>query len=740
MAAHEGDLVVERQELARDRIQQGRGIAVWKVGAADRSAEQDVADDRERQVGRDEHEMTGRVAGTVQDVEFGPGDLDPLALGQPAVGRDRGTVLDAELHRLMRQPVQQEGIAPIGTYHRNRRGTFRAGRVQLVAQGRGTGGVVDMAMGQKDLVDLHAVARDRGQDHRHVTARVDDGAAAGRLVEEDRAVLPKRRDGDDDCLEHDHDDGVSEHAEQTRRVAALDGRRNRGRDHETIARIAVLMKSAAGRGDRGETTVPRAMVLLAAGLVSSIAWTGPLAAQESVTPPSAVAAPAETDTGVLAPVDLDHLIAPVALFPDPLLSLILQAATLPLQVVQADRFLDQVAQDKRMQPPEDWDPAVLGLLNYPPVIKGMSAQLDWTQNLGDAVMNQLADVQASIQQVRSEVQARGGLVTDDKNQVIVSDGIIQIVPADPDKIYIPRYDYVPAAQAELPTAAAQPALVEASDVEPATAEPVAAEPPPPDAKPATPEETAGTASAESNVVVEQPAAAPPPAYPTYAGYPPPPVAYSQPYPSYTSTAATFVGGAFVGGIIGYAIGDDDDDYHGYGGDGRRTNISGNTVNIVGNGNRPRSATDVQAQLRQRSGTNVASNRQQRVNATGLAPAKRPAISAVPGASARPAVRPTGRATAVRDNKGGLGQVTSARDTRQTKQRVQHSKSVGKPAASRPAAVRRAASTTKPTKALASKRSGSSAFAGVGRGGNDRKAGKRGASSRSGKRGGRAGRR
>jgi hypothetical protein len=369
-------------------------------------------------------------------------------------------------------------------------------------------------------------------------------------------------------------------------------------------------------------------------------------------------APAALD--LLTPSDLDKLVGPVALYPDPLLSLILQASTQPLEIVQADRFLDKRKTDPNAQPPSTWDSSVLGLLNYPPVVKSMSDQLDWTQKLGDAVLNQLGDVQASIQQVRSDVRARGGLLSDDKNSVVVQNGLIEILPTDPDKIYIPQYD---AASLEPPPS--PPARPPATQVTASTSSSTTTV----QAKPAG--TTVVETTTPTTVVVQEPAYA-------YA-YPPPPVTYAEPYPSYTSSAATFLGGAVVGGLLGYAIGDSDHDVdvnvnrswngydHGYYGapaggwnNGNRTNISGNTINVVGSGDRI-SATSVQSELQQRvgGGTTVAASRQA-VSVRSPSPV-RPTISAVAGEASD--INPS------KSRSGGFGDVTSAREANATRTRT-----------------------------------------------------------------------
>ena len=138
--------------------------------------------------------------------------------------------------------------------------------------------------------------------------------------------------------------------------------------------------------------------------------------------------------------ELDTLVAPIALFPDPLLAAVLQASVVPLDVVQAARFLDDYAKDPTQTPDADWDPAVLGLLAFPTVLKGMNEHLDWVQEMGDAVTQRLPDVQDSIQQVRAEFYAGGVLKSDDKQTVEVDSEIIRITPVDPNQIFVPVYD------------------------------------------------------------------------------------------------------------------------------------------------------------------------------------------------------------------------------------------------------------------------------------------------------------
>ena len=248
----------------------------------------------------------------------------------------------------------------------------------------------------------------------------------------------------------------------------------------------------------------------------------------------------------LGPNVINGLVARVALYPDPLLALVLQGSTLPLQVVQATRFLEKRARDASLQPDPGWDTSIVGLLNYRTVLVMMNDDLDWTETLGTAVVNQLPDVQAAVQQVRSELQAAGTLVSNERQTVTVDADTIRIQPASPEVIYVPIYEPVPQAAA---VAAPEPAALAPAPVEVAPAPAVAAEPAPLAPAPA-PVEMAPAAVAAAPVAYAAPA-------PT--SYAVPQVSYSDPYASFWSHSAAFAGGAVIGGVLGYALNDDDDD-------------------------------------------------------------------------------------------------------------------------------------------------------------------------------------
>jgi hypothetical protein len=141
-----------------------------------------------------------------------------------------------------------------------------------------------------------------------------------------------------------------------------------------------------------------------------------------------------------SPEELERLVGPIALYPDDLVAIILPASTFPLQIVQADRFLDRRKQDPKLALDDNWDDSVKALVNYPEVVKQMSADLDWTADLGEAVVADQGAVLDAVQAFRRKAQAAGNLKTDAKQVVDVDKDVITIAPADPQVIYVPQYN------------------------------------------------------------------------------------------------------------------------------------------------------------------------------------------------------------------------------------------------------------------------------------------------------------
>ena len=143
---------------------------------------------------------------------------------------------------------------------------------------------------------------------------------------------------------------------------------------------------------------------------------------------------------ILSLQELEKLVGPIALYPDDLLAITLPASTNPMQIVQAARFLEKLKKNPSLKPSEKWDPSVLGLLNYPEVIKVMNEDLDWTWAFGESVVNQQEDVMAAVQQFRAKVYAAENLKSDQTQIIIKEKQIIKIESSDPQVIYVPSYD------------------------------------------------------------------------------------------------------------------------------------------------------------------------------------------------------------------------------------------------------------------------------------------------------------
>ena len=143
--------------------------------------------------------------------------------------------------------------------------------------------------------------------------------------------------------------------------------------------------------------------------------------------------------------ELDQMLAPIALYPDPLLSQILMAATYPSEVAEAARWSrarpglsgdDAV----RAAEDEDWDASVRSLLAFPQVLEHMDENPQWTQNLGDAFLDQQAQLMDTVQTLRRRAAAAGNLLSDDRLRVIDSGSGLMLEPLDPRIVYVPYYD------------------------------------------------------------------------------------------------------------------------------------------------------------------------------------------------------------------------------------------------------------------------------------------------------------
>ena len=151
----------------------------------------------------------------------------------------------------------------------------------------------------------------------------------------------------------------------------------------------------------------------------------------------------------LAPNQLEDLVAPIALYPDPLISQILVASTYPLELVQALQWIQRNpgltgAALTQAAEQQNWDPSVQALVVFPDLIKRLNQDITWTTNLGNAFLGQQGDVMDAVQRMRAKAEQSGKLSSTPQQQVTNTNEsgqpVIQIEPADPQMIYLPQYD------------------------------------------------------------------------------------------------------------------------------------------------------------------------------------------------------------------------------------------------------------------------------------------------------------
>jgi hypothetical protein len=144
--------------------------------------------------------------------------------------------------------------------------------------------------------------------------------------------------------------------------------------------------------------------------------------------------------------ELQALVAPIALYPDPLVAQVLAASTFPDQVAIADYWLQQnktLTGGARMQSvdKQSWDSSVKALTQFPSVLNDMAKNLTWTSTLGEAYHNQPSEVMSAIQKLRAQAKAAGNLKSG--SQITVSQRspeVITIQPANPQVVYVPQYN------------------------------------------------------------------------------------------------------------------------------------------------------------------------------------------------------------------------------------------------------------------------------------------------------------
>ena len=201
-----------------------------------------------------------------------------------------------------------------------------------------------------------------------------------------------------------------------------------------------MRSKPASLGKRVTAAVVCAALLIPLNVVS-FALPRPQAATSATTPPAAR----------ISNDQLDSLVAPIALYPDPLLAQALAASTYPLEIIQLQQWLLRHPELKgealaAAVEKENWDPAVQGLAGLPDVVKRLGDDIKWTTDLGNAFLAQQSDVMDAVQRMRQKASGAGNLKTTEQQkvttQVVQTKEVIVIQQANPQVIYVPAYNPV----------------------------------------------------------------------------------------------------------------------------------------------------------------------------------------------------------------------------------------------------------------------------------------------------------
>jgi hypothetical protein len=193
--------------------------------------------------------------------------------------------------------------------------------------------------------------------------------------------------------------------------------------------------------------VPRAVLAVACACLLLPGEASLLAQAPPPADAKTAAAPAEA-AAKLPPEQLESLVAPIALYPDPLLAQTLAASTYPLEIVQLYQWLakNTTLKDKALADAvakQPWDPAVQSMAAFPDAVKRLAEDIQWTTDLGNAFLAQQSDVMDAVQRMRKKAKDNNALASSEQQKVetkvIETKEVIVIEPAKPEVIYVPSY-------------------------------------------------------------------------------------------------------------------------------------------------------------------------------------------------------------------------------------------------------------------------------------------------------------
>ncbi len=187
------------------------------------------------------------------------------------------------------------------------------------------------------------------------------------------------------------------------------------------------------------------MIAIAA-VILQLGGPASLRAQEGAAAPAAAAEEAEVR---IPPDELDSLVAPIALYSDPLLAQVLVASTYPLEIIQLQQWLgknpglegDALAEAVATQP---WDPSIQSMAALPDLVTRLANDIQWVTELGNAFLTNQTDVMEAVQRMRAKAKDKGSLETNEQQvvttEVVETKTVIVVQPADPEIIYVPSYN------------------------------------------------------------------------------------------------------------------------------------------------------------------------------------------------------------------------------------------------------------------------------------------------------------
>jgi hypothetical protein len=202
------------------------------------------------------------------------------------------------------------------------------------------------------------------------------------------------------------------------------------------------MKSKILRTEQSRKLIPGLVAILCAALLLPNGAVSFASAMQPIPQETAVKIPVE---------QLDSLVAPIALYPDPLLSQTLVASTYPLEVIQLQQWLEKNKglKDKALADAvakQPWDPSIQAMAPLPDVVKRLADDIQWTTDLGNAFLAQQSEVMDAVQRMRARAQGKGALQSNEQQrvetQVVESKEVIVIEQSNPQVVYVPSYDPV----------------------------------------------------------------------------------------------------------------------------------------------------------------------------------------------------------------------------------------------------------------------------------------------------------